>query len=57
MIWDIDEYIPYDEQPPEICLTAVRQDGYALQSVKEQTPEICLAVVGQNPEAVKYIKV
>ena len=35
-------------QTPDICLAAVKQDGYALQYVKEQTPDICLAAVKQN---------
>ena len=36
------------EQTPEICLEAVKQNGYALEYVQEQTPEICLEAVKQN---------
>ena len=32
----------FDIQPIELCLAAVRQDGYALDYVRDQTPEICL---------------
>jgi len=38
------------------CLAAVKQNGYALQYVKNQTLEICLAAVNQNGCAVKYVK-
>ena len=31
-----------DVQTPEICLAAVRQNGYASQYVKKQTPKICV---------------
>jgi biotin operon repressor len=37
-------------------LEAVKQDGYALQDVKEQTPEICLAAVQQNGYALQFVK-
>ena len=30
------------EQTSEICMEAVKNNGYALQYVKEQTPEICM---------------
>ena len=30
------------EQTPEMCLKAVKKNGYALEYVKEQTPKICL---------------
>ena len=33
------------EQTPEMCLEAVKQNGYTLKYVKEQTPEICLEAV------------
>src|SRR6185369_15946431 len=38
------------------CLTAVQNNGYALQYVKEQTPEICLAAVQNNGYALQYVK-
>lgn len=44
------------EQPPEICLKAVQQNGFALQFVKEQTPEICLAAVRQNLDSHIFVK-
>ena len=41
---------------PEVCLAAVKQDGYALKYVKEQTPEICMAAVQENGWALRYVK-
>ena len=38
------------------CLEAVKQNGFALQYVKEQTPEICLEAVKQNELALRYVK-
>jgi len=43
-------------QTPEICLKAVRQDGFNLQFVKEKTPEICLAAVQQYGLALGYVQ-
>lgn len=37
------------------ALAAVKQDGWALQHVKEQTPEICLAAVKQYGYALQYV--
>lgn len=37
------------------CLEAVKQDGLALEYVKEQTPEICLESVKQNGLALEYV--
>ena len=42
-------------QDPEICLAAVKHDGYALQYVKKQTPKICIAAVKQNEYAIQYV--
>jgi len=39
-----------------MCLAAVRQNGLALQYVKEQIEEICLAAVKQNGLALQYVK-
>ena len=36
-------------------MEAVKQNGLALQFVKEQTPELCLEAVKQNELARKYI--
>ena len=38
------------------CLEAVKQNGFALQYVKEQTPEICLKAVKQYSYNLKYVK-
>ena len=38
------------------ALHAVKQDGYALQYIKEQTNEICLAAVNQNGDAFRYVE-
>lgn len=43
------------DQTPEICLEAVRTNGYAIQYVKERTPEICLAAVKQNGLVLQLI--
>ena len=29
-----------ENQTPELCMAAVKQNGYALECVKEQTPEL-----------------
>lgn len=43
-------------QTPDLCLAAVRQNGYALKEVKEQTPEICLEAVKQDGYALSYVQ-
>jgi hypothetical protein len=37
-------------------LAAVKQDGDALQYVKQQTESICLAAVKENSYALQYVK-
>ena len=37
-------------------LERVKQDGSALQFVKEQTPEICMAAVKKDGWAIAYVK-
>ena len=37
-------------------LQKVKQDGYALQYVKEQTYELCLAAVKQEGRALHFVK-
>ena len=37
-------------------LEMVKQDGYALQFVKEQTPELCMAAVQQNGWALQFVE-
>ena len=44
-----------DSQTPEICLIAVKKNGFALEYVREQTPEICLMAVKQNPDVYYLI--
>jgi hypothetical protein len=39
-----------------MCLEMVKQNGLAVQFVKEQTKEICLEAVKQNGYALRYIK-
>ena len=39
------------EQTPEICMAAVKQDGWALQHVKDQTSQICLEAVKKDRNA------
>jgi hypothetical protein len=36
------------EQTSEICLEAVKKEGYALEYVREQTYQVCLEAVKQN---------
>ena len=40
----------------EICLQAVKQNGFALKCVINQTPEMCLEAVKQNGLALKRVK-
>ena len=50
------EIIRFDYDNPEECLEAVKQNGYALQFVKDQTEEICLVAVKQNGNVLRYVK-
>ena len=50
------EIIRFDYDNPEECLEAVKQNGWALQFVKEQTEEICLEAVKQNGWALQFVK-
>ena len=49
--------VPRARRTEEICLEAVRQDGYALLYVPNsvQTEEICLESVKQNCDALVYV--
>ena len=40
---------------PELCLEAVKRNGYALRYVKEQTPELCLEAVKEDGDALRYV--
>ncbi len=42
------------DQTEEICLAAVKQDGYALYYVKNQTEKICLAAIKQNIKSIWF---
>ena len=44
------------EQDKEICLAAVKRNGFALKYVEKQDKDICLAAVKQNPKAIMYIR-
>ena len=37
-------------------LAAVKQNGYALQYIKDQTEEMCLAAVKEDGYALKFVK-
>ena len=39
------------------CLEAVKQNGLALQFVKNQTEEICLIALNKNVEAIDFIDI
>ena len=39
-----------------MCLTAVKQNGYALKYIEHQNVDICLAAIKQNIRASKYVK-
>ena len=41
--------------PANEALEAVKQDGYALQYVKDQTKDICLEAVKRNSNALQFI--
>ena len=38
------------------AIEAVKQDGYALQYVKDQTEAICIEAVKQDGDALRYVK-
>ena len=40
-----------------VCLEAVKNDGNALQYVKEQTEAVCLEAVKRNGYALQYVAV
>ena len=45
------------EQSLEICMEAVKQNGFAFRYVKDQTPEICIEAVKQNVVALNMLKI
>ncbi len=44
------------EQTPELCLSAVKENGLNLKYVFVQTEEICMAAILQNPRATVYLE-
>lgn len=44
-----------ENQTPELCLEAVKQNGLALRFVETQTPEICLEAVRNDGWALQYV--
>lgn len=44
------------EQTTELCLEAVKKNGYALEYVKDQTPEVCLEAALENSKALQFVK-
>lgn len=55
-----DEVSVFDEKKKwndeKFCLEAVKQDGLALQYVKNQTEKICLEAVKENGDALEFVK-
>ncbi|MDR3236749.1 MAG: DUF4116 domain-containing protein [Prevotellaceae bacterium] len=45
-----------DNPTPEVCLDAVRKNGYELLYIKNPTPELCLEAVKQEAYVIRYIK-
>jgi len=45
-----------ENQAPEICMAAVKQNGWNIQYVKDQTPEICLEAVKQDGRILRMIQ-
>ena len=50
------QYVPSEYQTEELCMTAVKQNGWTLEYVKKQTPEICLEAIKENPFALEYVE-
>lgn len=49
-------YVQFNYLSDEICELAVRQNGLALQYVKNQTDKICKLAVQQYGFALQYVK-
>ncbi len=45
-----------EDQTHEICLEAVKRNGYSLQFVEDQTHEICIEAVKRNGYTLQYVK-
>ena len=50
------KFVPSQYQDREICLTAVRQNGWALEYIKNQTREICLEAVRRTGYALQFVE-
>ena len=44
-----------NNQTPEICMEAVKQNGRALQYVREQNKDICMEAMKQSGRALQYV--
>jgi hypothetical protein len=53
------QHVPEYLHTPEICLEAVKNDGYALEHIRSdlRTLEICLAAVKTNGRVLEYVPV
>jgi hypothetical protein len=49
--------IPPELKTPEMCMAAVKQDGYALVWVPNElrTPDLCLVAIKQDGDALRYV--
>lgn len=54
--WRILKHIRLDEETPDVCMAAVKQNGNALKFVDNQTPEICMAAVKQDGNALRFVE-
>uniref|UniRef100_A0A6C0BNE3 DUF4116 domain-containing protein n=1 Tax=viral metagenome TaxID=1070528 RepID=A0A6C0BNE3_9ZZZZ len=52
--WQVKYMFP-DQQTPEVCLAAVRQNGWVLPYIWNPSPQICLAAVLNDPKVLKYV--
>ncbi|MEF9923017.1 MAG: DUF4116 domain-containing protein, partial [Muribaculaceae bacterium] len=43
------------DQTLEICIEAMKSNGYALQYVKDQTLEICIEAMKNDDGALQYV--
>jgi hypothetical protein len=50
------QHIPVPLRTPELCLAAVRQNGLALEFVRNQTPRICLEAVQQYGLSLYFVR-
>ena len=50
-------FVPRELRTPEICLAAVRSDGWALLEIPDsmKTPEMCWAAVASEPAVLESV--